>query len=482
MLFNSYFFILVFLPICIAGFYTVSRLEGPFSKWFLIGMSLWFYCSYDLRFPLVLTISIILNYVTSRTFMTVQLHKKAILAVALAANILLLVYYKYMNFFIMNINELFGTQLSSLKLLFPVGISYFTLQQIAYLVDAYKGECTDIRFDEYILYVIYFPHIVSGPILLQEEMIPQMRSRDWGCWNSDTFARGINQFVFGLAKKVLIADMLGPVVDYAYANHAALTSAEVFLAIFTSSFQLYFDFSGYCDMATGISHMLGISLPVNFDSPYKALSFGEFWRRWHATLGRFFRKYLYIPLGGNRKGTAVLIANTLIVFILSGIWHGANFTFALWGLLHGLFVVLMRVFKQQYEKIPRVVRLVLTFLLVSLLWGLFRANSVGQYAEMLRRAFSFEELTVSSDMANLFHIPGSETAMVFIFGQITRYQTNLSLLLTVLVFSYIFCVSTNNTYRRQFRLNVVTAMLLPFLFILSLLSFSNVESFIYINF
>lgn len=261
---------------------------------------------------------------------------KIFLAAGISINLAALFYFKYYNFFIGNVNVLFKADLEIRNIVLPLGISFVTFQQIAFLADAYRKETPDYALWQYALFVLFFPHIISGPIILHNDFMPLLngdrKKADW-----EQFASGIYTFAMGLGKKVLIADMFAEAVDWGYGNIAALNSTSAVFVSIAYSIQIYFDFSGYSDMAVGISRMLRLDLPINFNSPYKAATILEFWDRWHITLTRFFSKYLYIPLGGNRKGNLRTCLNTMAVFLCSGLWHGANWTFVLWGILHGIF-------------------------------------------------------------------------------------------------------------------------------------------------
>ena len=260
--------------------------------------------------------------------------KKAIFIIGLLSNIGILFYYKYMGFFIQNINVLFKTNFLITKLLLPLGISFFTFQQLSYVIDSYLGRVKTYSFRQYVLFVTFFPQLIAGPIVLHDEIIPQFKNIDKKTFNWNNFSEGLMAFSFGMAKKVIIADSFGNVVNYGFANLAGLDSTNAIFTMLSYTIQIYFDFSGYCDMATGIAKMFNIDLPINFNSPYKALSITEFWKRWHITLTRFLRTYIYFPLGGNRKGQCRTYLNLFIVFLVSGLWHGANYTFIVWGILH----------------------------------------------------------------------------------------------------------------------------------------------------
>ena len=368
MLFNSYIFILLFFPICLLGFYGIKQKNATAAEIWLTGFSLWFYGYFNLRYLLIMIFSILFNYgvyllimradaiaqiapiakttnttnannsVSKKgdTVISVLQNKKTIMLAGVSANLLLLFYFKYYDFFIENVNAVFGSSFALKNILLPLGISFFTFQQISFLVDTYRGELEGCSFVDYALFVSFFPQLIAGPIVTHDEMLPQFRNMGTKKWDEEGFARGLFIFVIGMGKKVLIADTFGLAVDAGYGMVDALGSIDAFLVMIFYSLQLYYDFSGYCDMAIGIGKMMGIEIPINFNSPYKAHNIIEHWKRWHITLSRFFTKNIYIPLGGNRKGATRTYVNLFMVFFLSGIWHGAGWTYIVWGVSQGI--------------------------------------------------------------------------------------------------------------------------------------------------
>lgn len=355
MLFNSFAFIFLFLPLALAG-YQLLRRHGV--AWLAV-CSLCFYAWWDWRFLPLLLLSICFNYCAGRALCTLAGRARgAAFAAALAANLGLLIWFKYAAF-------LFGIE-PGLPL--PIGISFFTFTQIAFLVDCWHGIAREPRFGPYVLFVSYFPHLVAGPVLHHAEMMPQFR--DGRALRADDLAMGLTIFAIGLGKKVLVADNLAPLANPVFAAGAAPQLLEAWIGTLAYSMQLYYDFSGYSDMAIGLSRLFGVRLPENFDSPYQARNIADFWRRWHMTLSRFLRDYLYIPLGGNRQGEARRRLNLMLTMVLGGAWHGAGWTFLVWGALHGLYLVLQQRFG---GGAPRWWARPLTFLAVLLAWVPFRA-------------------------------------------------------------------------------------------------------------
>ena len=329
MLFNSYIFVFIFFPLCLAGYYGLVRAGKPgAARVFLTGMSLWFYGYFNLSYLLIMVLSIGGNYLFHRLLSRMvsdggekapgangsATSARVVMALAVTVNLGVLFWFKYLDFFLGTLNGVLGTDFVLRGILLPLGISFFTFQQISFIVDTYRGETAFCSLSEYALFVSFFPQLIAGPIVNHSEMLPQFRAMgekkpDW-----ERIAGGFALFVAGLAKKVLLADTLGAGVDYGYENLAGLGRMDAVLVILFYALQLYFDFSGYCDMAVGIGRMLGIEIPFNFNSPYKAVNIVDFWKRWHITLNRFFTKYVYIPRGGNRRGEGRMYVNLLTVF------------------------------------------------------------------------------------------------------------------------------------------------------------------------
>ena len=392
MLFNSYIFIFLFLPVVLLGYYGLHYTkQHKLALVFLTCMSMWF-CAYTgLGNLTVLLLNTFVNFMIVEIMARVQAKqgKKVVLIAGLFWNIGILFYYKYYDFFVENINEVFKTDISLLELALPLGISFYIFQQLAYVIDYYRGDCDKYSFLEFAAYSMFFPKLIQGPLAGHAELIVQLRDETNYRLNYDNLSKGIYALALGLAKKVLLADTFAKMVSIGYQDVSQLNTPSALLVMVCYSLQLYFDFSGYCDMAYGIGLFFNVVLPFNFNSPYKAASIMDFWERWHITLTKFFTKYLYIPLGGNRKGNVRTYVNVWLVFLISGLWHGANWTFVLWGAIHGLFSVIERfkLSKAVMARIPNAVKMVVTFILVTFLWSLFRAESVTQAMELWNRLF-----------------------------------------------------------------------------------------------
>lgn len=383
MLFNSYPFLLAYLPTTVLGFFLIGRMGKAAGAAWLAACSLFFYGWWDYRYLVLLIASICANYLVGSyiTRHSATTKGRLALTIAVAANLALLGYYKYADFFLSSCNALLGTHWPILGIVLPIGISFFTFTQIAFLADAYAGKVTEYRFIYYALFVTYFPHLVAGPVLHHKEMMPQFDEDRNYRPHAANFAIGLTIFAIGLAKKVLIADNLA---GYAAPAFAPGTTPTLFFAwggALAYTFQLYFDFSGYSDMAIGLSRLFGVRLPLNFNSPYKARNIAEFWRCWHMTLSRFLRDYLYIPLGGNRHGTLRRQTNLLTTMALGGLWHGAGWNFVIWGGLHGGFLVINQAWQTLCRRFPfnipprlgGFLGVALTFVCVVFAWVYFRA-------------------------------------------------------------------------------------------------------------
>jgi D-alanyl-lipoteichoic acid acyltransferase DltB (MBOAT superfamily) len=375
MLFNSLVFLLLFLPAAWLAFAGIARFAPGLRTAYLVLVSFLFYASFDLRFVPLLAASILLNWLVAGAF--VGTGGKALVSVAVAANLALLGIFKYLDFFSGLLALLPGLRPPHVELALPLGISFFTFQHIMYLSDLRSGRTRHVGLADYALYIAFFPRVIAGPLVRPAELFPQL-ARQLARPSAETVARGLALLVFGLAKKVFLGDPLGAHVDPIYARIAAGAEpslAEAWQATLGYTFQLYFDFSGYTDMALGLALLFGIVLPQNFDAPYRANSIQDFWRRWHITLSLFLRDYLYIPFGGNRHGLPRQVLALFATMALGGLWHGAGWTFVAWGALHGAALGLHLVWRKSGYSMPDALGWLLTFAFVALAWVLFRAPS-----------------------------------------------------------------------------------------------------------
>lgn len=417
MLFNSVVFIILFLPAALLGWFLLQRLENPiFAKLFLIGMSFWFYGYYNISYLWILIVSLVFNYGVSALLERFSGRKACtgLLAAGILGNLGLLFYFKYFNFFVDNCNFFLHTDFHVEKIALPLGISFFTFQQLSFVIDRYQGEAPHYPPADYCFFVSFFPQLVAGPIVLHSELLPRLQERkDIRRPSADHFYDGFSLFIIGLAKKVLLADALAVPVNAEYENIMALDTPSAWIVIVFYMLELYFDFSGYCDMARGIGRMFGFTLPENFDAPFQAASVREFWRRWHMTLSRFLSRYIYFPLGGSRRGKARQCLNLLVVFLVSGLWHGANWTFILWGLMHGLAAVFETLFPGARFKRNWLNRL-LTFLFVTLSFSIFRSDSLNEALLLWKKLFTAGNSGFFIAMCNTLRYPENYALVKFL--------------------------------------------------------------------
>jgi len=467
LLFNSYEFIFLFLPITFfIYFYLNYKRLTEASKGFLVFSSLFFYSWWNVAYLPIILSSMLFNYIIGTSLGKInkdkpKVSKKALLVFGIVANIALLAYFKYMDFFIENINFFTDSNIPLLHLALPLAISFFTFQQIAYLVDSYRGETREYDFLNYALFVTFFPQLIAGPIVHHKEMMPQFNKKRNKFKNYENIQKGLFIFSIGLFKKVVIADTFAVWATKGFDVSTTLNFTEAWITSLSYTFQLYFDFSGYTDMAIGAALLFNIKLPINFNSPYKSISIQDFWRRWHITLSRFLKDYIYIPLGGNRKGEFRTYTNLMTTFLIGGIWHGAGWTFIFWGFLHGIALVIHRIWNKLGFKLWTWVAWFVTFNFVNIAWVFFRAKSWDDALKVLHAMFDF-------NMTDSFNIVALSYVIVFLF--------------------VIFFKNSNEIIKTNFSKNMIL-FLSSFLFVLSLLQLTNimiqkdkVSEFLYFNF
>lgn len=484
MLFNSYIFLFLFFPLTLAGYYLLGRMKSTrLGNIFLIGMSLWFYGYFNPSYLAIICSSIVLNYLVSRAILALKNRRaaKALTAAGVIMNVAIIFYFKYYDFFIDNINVLFKASFELKNIVLPLGISFFTFQQISYIVDSYHGETKGYAFDEYALFVAYFPQLIAGPIVLHSELMPQIRDRSLRRFNSENFSRGMFTFAVGLFKKVLLADTFSKAVVWGYANVSTIGALEGWIVALSYAFQIYFDFSGYCDMAIGIGQMMNIKLPQNFNSPYRALSIPEYWSRWHMSLQRFLRSYVYFPMGGSRRGEARTYFNIMVVFLVSGIWHGANWTFIVWGIIQGVLVCLTRKFKTEYEKLSVVTRWLLTFLSTVVLCVIFRAPDLHTAAEFIGHIFLSPDFSISSELAECFMLDEFTYIIKLIPDNVMWYISNYGIWI-FLTGSLLGVLEFKNSSEWVFKPTVWRSLLTVVLMFWCIVSLSGVSEFLYFDF
>lgn len=489
MLFNSYEFVFLFFPLSLAGYYIVNRFapvfrsgayENGIRNGFLFAVSLIFYGWMHPEYLPVLVGSMAVNYC-----IFLQMGRSPGKKKYLAAGILI------------NLGCLAGFKYIGSGSFVPLGVSFFTFTQIAFLMEGYRGNLKKVNALSYGIYVSFFPKMIQGPVALPDEILPWLVEKrkqiDFEC-----IYRNLYLFVLGLFKKVLIADAFGKAVDFGYTNLASLNSGDALIVMISYTLQLYFDFSGYCDMAMGIAGMFGFELPLNFNSPYKASNIIEFWKGWHITLTRFFTRYLYIPLGGSRKGKGRTYLNYLIVFFVSGIWHGAGWQFIVWGMMHGILYVFTRMWRDLKGgkdvkgmesagdtggKFRNAVCVLLTFLYVNIAWIFFRAPSLKEAARLIKTIFSFQFGKINWNLAGCFNL--DEFWYVIKILKLDSWQYAHYLLMTLILAAVLLLVFFGQNavaFVKKVKPNVLYVILLAVLFVWSVLSFSGVSTFLYVNF
>lgn len=457
MVFSSTIFIFIFLPFILFLYYIVGK---KIKNYILLISSLIFYAWGGVAYLKILIISIILNYsfgILVDKYSNREMLQKVILTLGVILNLSILFYYKYYDFFIENANLLFGTNLSLKHIVLPIGISFFTFQGMSYIIDIYRGD-GNVNKNPFsvALYISLFPQLVAGPIIKYKTIDKEIRSRKESI---EQFSYGINRFVLGLSKKVIIADILGDMADNIFKLYeTGIDTPTAWIGAICYTFQIYYDFSGYSDMAIGLGHMFGFRFMENFNYPYISKSITEFWRRWHISLSTWFREYLYIPLGGNRKGNVYV--NLFIVFLVTGIWHGASWTFILWGIWHGIFIVIERLIKNKswYINIPNAVKHLVTMFIVIIGWVLFRADNVSQalgYLEVMFGVNSNASLYEFTYFINkklvLWIVVAALGSLPVISNKLRKYNGNKNfeiistvVILTLFILSIVFIV--NSTY------------------------------------
>lgn len=487
MLFNSHEFF-IFLPI-VWGLWALLRRFGFFQTALgvLVTGSFVFYGFGDWRLCLLLGVSIVVNYLLHRCMLregTKRIFRSGLLWLGILFNLGLLFYFKYLDFSIENLNRMFHMSLALRRVVLPLGISFYTFQQLSFVIDSYHRRMKSYSFLEYSVFVSFFPQLVAGPIVLHQEFIPQLREKKTVV-SSEHIVKGMEYFAIGLAKKILIADRFAGLVNAGYANVYGLNGTDAILVILGYTLQIYFDFSGYCDMAMGLGYIFGIHLPVNFDSPYKAKNISDFWKRWHMTLTRFFTTYLYIPLGGNRKGRLRTCMNVLLVFAVSGLWHGAAWTFVLWGMMHGIALVCWHLFGKWLSKLPDRINWLFTFVFVNFAWCFFRADYLTQPLDLLKQVVVRPFSGVSLQLAGIL----CEDSFLWetlkrVLSESVFIRCGQGMAYIWFVLWILICVKAPSSHQivEKGKRTVGRSMLLGLIFALAVLKMSQVSEFIYFHF
>lgn len=480
---TSYMFVLAFLPLTLLGWTGLNKKEKyRAADAFLVFASLVFIGSYDYRFVFMILAAVCINYWSARYMSMIKDMgwRKAVMALLVLANLGALVFLKYCNWF----GTLFDADAVLWKLLVPIGISFYTLEQICFVVDTCKSGVMKYSFGEYVLFSTYFPVIVSGPILRHDDFIAQLRGEKCRRVSQEDVAEGLIALCLGMGKKVIIASWLGNIAALGFDDVESAKALTMMLSVLAYTLQLYFDFSGYCDIVEGISSMLGFSLPTNFNSPYKAVSIGDFWKRWHMTLTGFLTKYVYIPLGGSRKGKIRQYINIFIVFLVSGFWHGASLTYVLWGIMHGICMVIDKIIGKAWLKLPKAVGKAATFILAALMWIPFRAESVHS-TYVIYWTMLFSDKSIVSDFgkhtfATVAYI--CEKYMGIAHDFIMKAQNIVTVMIMLVLIIVVFQGKNVMEIKKESDKKIGMAVLCAVILFASILQFQGVGTFIYEGF
>ena len=472
MLFNSYDYLLWFLPGTLVVFFLLGRRPLAAQAWLTVA-SLFFYGWWNpSHLPLILA-SIAFNFAIAQWLRSGA--RRAVLALGVTANLALLGVFKYADFFLANAARVTGDAPPLLHIALPLGISFFTFTQIAYLVDVYRRKAQEPILVNYALFVTFFPHLLAGPILHHSEMMPQFAQSSNKRPQWDNLGAGAFLLTIGLVKKVLLADTLAPIADAGFGTPSTLSAAAAWLAALAYTLQIYFDFSGYTDMALGAARLFNIRMPINFDSPYRATNIRDFWRRWHITLSRFLREYLYIPLGGNRGDELRTAANVLATFLLGGLWHGAAWTFVIWGLLHGIAMVVCRGWARIGIPLPRGFAWALTFLFVMVAWVFFRASSLESALAMLQAMAGMNAAAAAPTLAWIGEVARS-------LGEVLAVPPAWTLVPPAIGLLVVWRRANSNALAARFQPTVANGAFVTLALPLCVLQLARVTPFLYFNF
>lgn len=488
MLFNSYIFIFCFLPIAAIGFFALSRfhLQKIAFLW-LAFTSLFFYGYWNVSYLPLFIISISINYTLGKTIERVQ-NSRFFLVLGIIFNLGLLGYFKYSQFFLDSFHQVFNFQVPAVNIILPLAISFYSFTQIAYLVDAYRGQTKVHHYNllSYSLFISFFPQLIAGPILRYNELVPQFQKSQLFILSQKNIAMGLTLFILGLSKKVAIADNLSPWVANIFQYPHDITILEAWLGSLAYTLQLYFDFSGYSDMAIGLGWLFNIHLPINFNSPYKAISIIDFWRRWHITLSHFLRDYLYIPLGGNRLGKIRQYLNLMITMLLGGLWHGAGWTFIIWGGLHGSLLVINNIWRSSQWQFSRILGWLLTFFTVVLSWVIFRASNLKDAIEIIQTMLGINSITLPNSYQTIFEFIFPFTSFQYQgWSQFSHFpdigfQKSI-LVIFCLILGVVFLPNTQEIMER-FKPTLPVAFCIGLLATFCLISLNQVSEFLYFQF
>jgi D-alanyl-lipoteichoic acid acyltransferase DltB (MBOAT superfamily) len=485
LLFNSYIFIFLFLPtsLLVYFFLTQKRLTFAAKSWLILA-SLFFYSYWNISYLPIILLSVIFNYSVGTSLIGEEKGKSAVLIsrekmliFGITINLFLLGYYKYSNFVILNLNFLFHSRFEHLEVELPLGISFFTFTQIAYLVDSHSHKSKDNNFLNYVLFVTFFPHLIAGPIVHHKNLMPQFDILRNKILNYRNIAKGLFLFSIGLFKKTMIADSLSVWAVEGFDKAVSLDLVQAWITSLAYSFQLYFDFSAYIDMALGAALMFNVILPANFNSPYQATDIQDFWRRWHMTLTRFLRDYIYIPLGGNQFGESITYRNIFITFLLGGLWHGASWTFVFWGALHAFAMIVYRIWAKAKVKTHPLIGWFVTFNFVNATWVFFRAKTWADAVKVLKGMLGLNGIVLPDFLA-----PALSFVKNDLIGYARMFSQIKSLSFIFILFCAVLLVKNSDQMTQNFK---PTWRNLAFSWMgmsVGLMGWYRVQEFLYFNF
>lgn len=492
MTFNSYIYLFVFFPLVIVLYYALGIIckNAKNANRILnvyLSIASGVFLAYSGLYHLVVLIGfIVVNYalmVAHKKSRQVRI-TKFIIRFAIFLNVLFLLIALYTGFVTNTLKTTFSIDFNVIRIVAPLGISFYTFQQVAMWVEIGKGNVGNIRIDEYILFATFFPKVLSGPILSYPDFVAQLQIPNRGKINYSNLAHGITIFILGLSKKVLLADALGAMVNYGFWNGEVINSANVLIMMLSYTFEIYFDFSGYCDMASGVSEILNVNLPINFDSPYKAYNIRQFWDRWHMTLTGFLTRYIYIPLGGSKKGRIRTYINVMLVFVVSGFWHGAEWSFVIWGVLHGIASCLHRGGQKWIDKTPKLLQWAVLFCFLNISWFIFRCGNLSTLQDILSR-LRWEDLSLTNISDDMIRCMVSPIARFFAVNGMLPFGENklgYIVLIATFIVSFFICLVPQNNQRRQFKYKWYTCVGISLLFAACIISLGTMNTFIYVSF
>lgn len=471
--FNSYEFVLFFLPVFLIGYFLLNKVNNSFySKCYVLFMSIFFYGYRNINNLFIIFFYILVNYM----FINKLYSNKKIYILNLTLNILFLLFCK--------IENLFSSYLFDQKLyfIFPLSVSFYLFSHIMIATEKYNGKIQTLSLFDYSIYILFFPKMIQGPLTEPSFLLEQLNNNNNKNINWDNILYGFILFIIGLAKKILLADIFASAVEWGWARLESIDTINAMIIILSYTLEIYFDFSGYSDMAQGISKMMNIEIPSNFDYPYGSYNISQFWKKWHISLSDFFKRYIYIPLGGNKKGKLKSYINTMIVFIVSGLWHGFNINYLVWGVLNGVLLIISKMISKTYNKLPKIIEWLLNFTIINALWIVFNSDSINSVFLIMKNILQFR-----------FNKINEELIMCFSFSELDFVSKNIEFIRIfkssrIYVFLYLsiglFLSIFGNRYKHYLikSNSKIKYCILLLLFLFSLLSLSNMNSFVYESF